>query len=60
MDGLTLVHHTRRRWPWIGLLLTSGQMNPSARDMPQNCRFVAKPYDLGQVADHLREMSQAA
>ena len=56
MDGVELVHLSRRSWPWIALLITSGQTRPRLEDMPQGSRFLSKPYHPAHVVTHLREM----
>jgi DNA-binding NtrC family response regulator len=55
MNGVALAHHTRSNWPWISILITSGRAYPKADDMPTGALFVAKPYDLSEVARHIRE-----
>jgi CheY-like chemotaxis protein len=50
MDGLKLAHAVRNRWPPVKLVLTSGQMLPADKDLPEGGRFVAKPYGPSQVA----------
>jgi CheY-like chemotaxis protein len=57
MDGLALAHHTKRNWPWIALLIASGVARPEAADMPENSRFLAKPYDHRHVIQHIQEMT---
>ncbi len=56
MDGLKLAHYVRGRWPPIKLILTSGQRMPAAEDLPVGSAFVAKPYQLEEVAGGLRSM----
>jgi len=36
MDGLMLAHHTRRNWPWIGLVVTSGFATWGLAQLPAN------------------------
>ena len=57
MDGLELAHHVRERWPWIAVLIASGNMFPTAHSLPAGCRFVTKPYDLRNIVSHLRELA---
>lgn len=59
MNGLELAHHVRTLWPWIALLLTSGMASPTLDDMPVNCLFIPKPYELHHVIHHLRQISPA-
>ena len=45
MDGVKLALAIRDRWPPIGLIITSGQLNLNLDDLPLRSRFFAKPYD---------------
>ncbi len=58
-DGLQLAHIARRKWPWIVLLIASGQARPRPHELPEGSRFVQKPYDPDHVIDHLRDMIAA-
>jgi two-component system, response regulator PdtaR len=51
MDGLALAHAVRRRWPPVGLLLTSGYARVRDEDVPARGLFLGKPY---QPADLVR------
>ena len=44
LDGLDLARETHARWPSIKLVVTSGRPQPADRDIPDDGRFVAKPY----------------
>jgi len=57
IDGLTLAHHARRKWPGIGVLVTSGKDRPERSALPPKCRFLPKPYDLSLVVKHVRELA---
>ena len=59
INGLDLAHHVRARWPWIGVLLTSGKAPPEAPPLPAGSRFLPKPYDLDHVVAHVRELVAA-
>jgi two-component system, response regulator PdtaR len=58
-DGLDLAREVHARWPNVLLVITSGQMKPARSDIPDDGRFVAKPYhaeDLfGEVDDLMRK-----
>lgn len=54
MDGLMLAHRIHLDWPNISVMVASGQVNPGAGDMPENCRFFKKPYNLADVIAHIR------
>ena len=52
MDGLTLAHAVRDRWPRIRILVVSGQIWRQQSDLPPNSRFLPKPYGIeAMVAD---------
>jgi CheY-like chemotaxis protein len=56
MSGFELVHHVYRQWPWIALLLTSGDIGPEASNLPSGCRFMPKPYLPHHVTSHIRQL----
>jgi CheY-like chemotaxis protein len=59
MNGLDLAHHVRRHWPWIALLIASGEGSPADAEMPVGSRFLSKPYDPEYVVAHARAMTTA-
>ena len=59
MNGLELAHHVQRHWPWIALLIASGEFSPAADELPAGSRFLPKPYDLEHVVAHARAMTTA-
>jgi two-component system, response regulator PdtaR len=59
MDGLDLAHHVHGQWPWIALLIASGQRQPMPAELPPGCRFLPKPYDLDHVIGHARTLTSA-
>lgn len=44
MNGLELAREVRQRWPAVRLIVASGQVRPSADEMPAGGAFVAKPF----------------
>jgi CheY-like chemotaxis protein len=54
MDGLKLAHAVRNRWPPIKIIVTSGRERVAEQYLPAGGRFVANPYDLGEIKDVLR------
>jgi DNA-binding NtrC family response regulator len=60
MDGLELANLVHARWPNIRLLLTSGHRTLSPADVPDDGRFVPKPYSLATVIDQIHEMLPSA
>ena len=55
LDGMDLARRVHARWPNVLLVITSGQISPTRAEIPDDGRFVAKPYRaselLGQVND---------
>jgi two-component system, response regulator PdtaR len=58
-DGLDLAREVHARWPNVLLVITSGQTKPARSDIPDDGRFVAKPYQaedlFGEVDDLMRK-----
>ena len=51
MDGLMLIRLIRKRWPPIALILTSGKGFPAATALPENTRFLFKPYEFRRPSE---------
>lgn len=49
MDGLDLARIAAHRWPWIHIIVASGRREAQARHMPDNGRFIPKPYMPEQI-----------
>ena len=60
MDGITLSHYVKTHWPWIGLLVTSAHAALETHNLPEDCRFLPKPYHHAHVMKHLRALTAAA
>ena len=60
MDGLMLAKQIHQDWPLICVMVASGQVNPTAGEMPENSRFFKKPYNLDDVVAHIRTRALAA
>jgi two-component system, response regulator PdtaR len=56
MDGLALAKSVQRRWPHISLLISSGYHRPHPRQLPDEGRFLPKPYHPEAVVRHIREL----
>jgi len=56
MDGLALAEIVHARWPNVRLLLTSGHHLLADADIPDDGRFLAKPYDHRSVVAKIRTM----
>jgi len=51
MDGLALARDVAARWPNIGVVITSGRRLPRPGDMPQETRFLSKPFSDQRLID---------
>lgn len=58
MDGLSLAHAVRDRWPPVELLVTSGRCHIGAEELPDRGRFIAKPYDREALSQAFHEMAE--
>ncbi len=54
IDGIKLAACIHRRWPEIGIVITSGKVRPKEGDVPAQGRFVRKPYTEEQVIGAIR------
>jgi len=59
LNGMELAREVHARWPHVLLVITSGRERPTRAEIPDDGRFMAKPYSakelLGQVNDLLHE-----
>lgn len=44
IDGIRLAACITRRWPRIGIVITSGKVHPIPGDVPPDALFLRKPY----------------
>lgn len=54
IDGFELARHVAEHWPWIEIVIASGNIRPNPGDMPEKATFIAKPFPAQMVRDHLR------
>ncbi len=59
MNGLELAHHARHHWPWIAILVASGNARPRQSELPPGGRFLPKPYDLDHMISHVHDLLAA-
>jgi two-component system, response regulator PdtaR len=57
MNGLELAQLVHDRWPDIKILLTSGDTWPPKDAIPDEGRFLAKPYKLERLQRELDELN---
>jgi CheY-like chemotaxis protein len=53
LNGMGLAREVHARWPDVLLVITSGQTRPNPADIPDDGRFIKKPY---RAADLLSEV----
>jgi len=56
MNGLELAHLVHDRWPNIRLLLTSGHRQPTQDQIPDDGRFMRKPWGEQALMAKIREI----
>ena len=59
MDGIELAEVVHNRWPNIGLLLTSGHRQPREQALPDDGKFIPKPWRESDVLDKVRAILAA-
>ncbi|MGC1302466.1 MAG: response regulator [Caulobacteraceae bacterium] len=57
LDGLALAQCVHDRWPDVRLIVTSGGGRVGPGDVPNDGRFISKPYSLAQIKALVREMT---
>lgn len=56
MNGLALAESVQQRWPHISLLISSAYHKPHPWQIPDEGRFVPKPYSSEDVVQQIREL----
>jgi CheY-like chemotaxis protein len=59
IDGLGLVRLVRHRWPEISSIVSSGRIRPRQEDMPEEVRFIPKPWRAAEMLRHVNELLAA-
>jgi len=59
LDGLDLARLVHKRWPAVRLIVTSGGSRVAPRDVPEDGRFLAKPYLLSRVTALVEELAES-
>ena len=56
IDGAELAHLVSKRWPAVGIIVTSGKMRPAPGDLPAGARFLKKPYQPSVLVNKVESM----
>ncbi|MDB5452790.1 MAG: response regulator receiver [Caulobacteraceae bacterium] len=56
VDGVELARLVHERWPELRIVITSGREQPAAAEIPDDGRFVPKPYRPREVAHVIEEL----
>jgi len=56
MDGMDLARQVHARWPHVRLLIASGYARPEPHEIPDDGRFVQKPYHAATLVRHVHEL----
>ena len=59
-DGMELARRVHRRWPHILLMITSGRERPHKREIPDDGRFIAKPYRHAELVEGVSDLLRRA
>lgn len=54
INGFALARHVAQHWPWIEIVIASGNIRPNPGDMPEKATFIPKPFSAAIVHEHLR------
>jgi CheY-like chemotaxis protein len=56
MNGIELARAVNGRWPNVRFLIASGWLPGDLPALPEQCRFLQKPYNLHTVENTLHEL----
>ena len=59
MTGVQLAEVVHQRWPNICLVVTSGGANLTDADLPDDGRFIEKPYSPDEISDVLQSVTHS-
>jgi DNA-binding NtrC family response regulator len=59
IDGLELARIASLRWPCMHIIIASGRRTPQPRSLPDNGRFIPKPYAPEQIVRDIDAMLAA-
>ena len=56
MDGMELAEQVHARWPHVRILISSGYARPHQNEIPDDGRFMPKPYHAETLVRHVYEL----
>jgi FixJ family two-component response regulator len=59
IDGMGLARLVHRRWPNVGVIVTSGRADIADDELPDEGRFIRKPYQLSKMSEMVGELAGA-
>ena len=57
-DGMDLARQVHARWANILLVITSGQIKPAQAEIPDDGRFLGKPYRANELLGEVKDLMQ--
>jgi CheY-like chemotaxis protein len=58
LNGIDLAQQVHARWPKVMLIVTSGRRAPAPHTLPEDGRFLAKPYRADELLGEIGELLQ--
>jgi two-component system, response regulator PdtaR len=56
LNGMELAREVHARWPHVLLVITSGRERPTRDEIPDDGRFVAKPYSAEELLRQVNDL----
>ena len=56
MNGMALAGQVHARWPHVRILISSGYARPHQDEIPDDGRFMPKPYHAATLVRHIHEL----
>jgi two-component system, response regulator PdtaR len=56
LNGMGLAREVHARWPNVLLVIASGQTKPSSAEIPDDGRFVSKPYSEAELFQEIDDL----
>jgi CheY-like chemotaxis protein len=56
LNGMELAREVHARWPHVLLVITSGRERPTRAEIPDDGRFVAKPYSAEELLRQVNDL----